>query len=156
MKDTVVERELMMHLVLSPQDRFPVMARLIYRVASPCIVHIAFHIDSEEPVYWFFARELLMDGVFRPSGSGDVRVWPARRAGLGVVMIWLSAPDGSVLLEAPAAAVAAWLGLTVELVPPDTESTYLRQTMNQVLDSLLKSIDSHDQDPQDGTPENQT
>ncbi|MEU6347401.1 SsgA family sporulation/cell division regulator [Streptomyces sp. NPDC046977] len=142
-----MERELMMRLVLSPQDRVPVMTRLIYRVASPCAVHIAFHIDSEKPVYWFFARDLLLDGLFRPSGSGDVRIWPARRAGLGVVMLWLSAAGGTVLMEAPTAAVAAWLGLTVQLVPPGSESTFLRPTLQQVLDSLLKDTGSSDQNP---------
>ncbi|MEU6347567.1 SsgA family sporulation/cell division regulator [Streptomyces sp. NPDC046977] len=147
MRGTVVERELMMHLVRSPQDRIPVMARLIYRVASPCAVHIAFHIDSEKPVYWFFARDLLLDGLFRPSGSGDVRIWPARRAGLGVVMLWLSAAGGTVLMEAPTAAVAAWLGLTVQLVPPGSESTYLHQAINRVLDSLLNNSDIDGQDP---------
>ncbi|MGX1546331.1 SsgA family sporulation/cell division regulator [Streptomyces adustus] len=125
MKETVVERELELTLILSPEHSIPVPARLTYRTDDPYAVHIGFHIRSEHPVHWTFARELLVEGVFRPCGHGDVRVWPTKVEGRGVVLIALSAPEGDALLEAPTAQVSAWLERTLRLVPPGTEGEQL-------------------------------
>lgn len=119
--ETVVERELEMKLVLSPERSVPVPARLSYRSQDPYAVHVAFHIGSECPVYWTFARELLVEGVFRPSGEGDVRVWPTRVESRDVICMALSSPDGDALLEAPSMALSAWLERTLRLVPPGQE-----------------------------------
>ncbi|SDO04189.1 SsgA family sporulation/cell division regulator [Actinacidiphila guanduensis] len=117
----VVERELEMQLVLSPERSIPVPARLTYRTDDPYAVHVTFHIGSEAPVNWTFARELIVEGVFRPCGHGDVRVWPTKVAGRSVLCMALSSPDGDALLEAPSSPVAAWLERTLRLVPPGTE-----------------------------------
>ncbi|MYV55840.1 SsgA family sporulation/cell division regulator [Streptomyces sp. SID3212] len=118
---TVVERELELNLVLSPERSIPVPARLTYRTDDPCAVHIAFHIGSEAPVHWTFARELLVEGIFRPCGHGDVRIWPTKFAGRSVLCVALTSPDGDALLEAPAVAVSAWVERTLRIVPPGTE-----------------------------------
>ncbi|WP_066943537.1 SsgA family sporulation/cell division regulator [Streptomyces lushanensis] len=120
--NTVVERDLELRLVLSPERGIPVPARLTYRTDDPYAVHITFHIGSETPVEWTFARELLVEGVFRPCGHGDVRIWPTKVAGRGVLCVALSSPDGDALLEAPSAAVSAWVERTLRIVPPGTES----------------------------------
>src|SRR5690606_28226890 len=101
--NTVVERELELRLILSPERALPVPARLVYRADDPYAVHVAFHVTSEQPVHWTFARELLVEGVFRPCGYGDVRVWPSKADGRSLVLMALSSPDGDALLEAPAA-----------------------------------------------------
>ena len=44
-------------------------ARLTYRTDDPYAVHVTFHIGSDSPVNWTFARELLVEGVFRPCGA---------------------------------------------------------------------------------------
>ncbi|MDW8810975.1 SsgA family sporulation/cell division regulator [Streptomyces scabiei] len=121
MRHTVVERELELGLVLSPERTLPVPAKLGFRSDDPYAVHITFHINSDRPVHWTFARELLVEGVFRPCGHGDVRVWPTKVSGRGVVLMALSSPDGDALLEAPAAAVSAWLERTLRVVPPGSE-----------------------------------
>ncbi|MFF3289791.1 SsgA family sporulation/cell division regulator [Streptomyces sp. NPDC003023] len=122
---TVVERELELKLVLSPERSIPVPARLAYRTEDPYAVHVVFHVGSDHPVAWTFARELLVEGVFRPSGSGDVRVWPSKNEGRSVVLIALSSPDGDALLEASSTVVSAWLERTLRIVPPGTESEVL-------------------------------
>jgi hypothetical protein len=122
---TVVERELELRLVLSPERGIPVPARLAYHTDDPYAVHITFHIDSGRPVHWTFARDLLVEGVFRPSGHGDVRVWPSKAEGRSVVLIALSSPDGDALLEAPTPQVSAWLERTLRAVPPGTEGAWL-------------------------------
>ncbi|WP_326612093.1 SsgA family sporulation/cell division regulator [Streptomyces scopuliridis] len=122
---TVVERELELNLVLSPERSIPVPARLVYRTDDPYAVHITFHIGSDNPVNWTFARELLVEGVFRPCGHGDVRIWPTKVGGRTVLCVALSSPDGDALLEAPCAAVSTWLERTLRIVPPGTESEQL-------------------------------
>ncbi|WP_329410431.1 SsgA family sporulation/cell division regulator [Streptomyces sp. NBC_00704] len=125
MHHTVVERELELRLILSPERGIPVPARLGYRSDDPFAVHVTFHIDSQTPVAWTFARELLVEGVFRPCGHGDVRVWPTKAEGRAVVLMALSSPDGDALLEAPAAPVSAWLERTLRAVPPGSEGAQL-------------------------------
>ncbi|MGV9285267.1 SsgA family sporulation/cell division regulator [Streptomyces sp. NPDC003730] len=122
---TVVQRELELRLVLSPECGVPVPARLDYHSDDPYAVHITFHIDSGHPVHWTFARDLLVEGVFRPSGHGDVRVWPSKAEGRSVVLIALSSPEGDALLEAPVPQVSAWLERTLRTVPPGTEGARL-------------------------------
>ncbi|RST11866.1 SsgA family sporulation/cell division regulator [Streptomyces sp. WAC05374] len=125
MQHTVVERELELTLVLSPERSIPVPALLAYRTDDPYAVHITFHIGSDHPVHWTFARELLVEGVFRPCGHGDVRIWPTTLDGHAVVLMALSSPDGDALLEVPAAQVSAWLERTLRVVPPGSEPRQL-------------------------------
>ncbi|MEV6810484.1 SsgA family sporulation/cell division regulator [Streptomyces sp. NPDC017405] len=135
MQHIVVERELELELVLSPGHSVPVPARLGYRSDDPYAVHIAFHIDSDHPVHWTFARELLVEGVFRPCGHGDVRVWPSRADGRAVVLMALSSPAGDALLQAPVPQVSAWLERTLRAVPPGTEGG--QPGLDDALDQLL-------------------
>ncbi|MFC8920605.1 SsgA family sporulation/cell division regulator [Streptomyces sp. NPDC047821] len=125
MQHTVVERELELTLVLSPERSIPVPALLAYRTDDPYAVHITFHIGSDHPVHWTFARELLVEGVFRPCGHGDVRIWPTTLDGQAVVLMALSSPDGDALLEVPAEQVSAWLERTLRVVPPGSEPRQL-------------------------------
>lgn len=142
---TVIERELEIQLVLSPERSLPVPARLTYRPADPYAVHIAFHVGSDTPVHWTFARELLVEGVFRPCGQGDVRVWPTKTDSRNVVCVALSSPDGDALLEAPSTAVSAWLERTLRAVPPGTEHEALR--IDDALKDLLTPTPSDDLHP---------
>lgn len=118
---TDVERELELQLVLSPGRSVPVPARLVYRARDPYAVHVTFHVGSQAPVHWTFARELMVEGVFRPSGHGDVRIWPTRVDGRSVLCLALSSPDGDALLQAPTVPVSAWLERTLRVVPPGSE-----------------------------------
>ncbi|MFF8376920.1 SsgA family sporulation/cell division regulator [Streptomyces sp. NPDC015661] len=123
--NTTVERELELKLVLSPERSVPVPARLAYRTDDPYAVHMTFHVGTDHPVNWTFARELLVEGVFRACGHGDVRIWPTKVDGRSVILMALSSPDGDALLEAPSAQVSAWLERTLRAVPPGTESERL-------------------------------
>ncbi|GHJ36533.1 SsgA family sporulation/cell division regulator [Streptomyces sp. TS71-3] len=122
---TVMERQIELNLVLSPESSIPVPARFSYRTADPYAVHVTFHIGSDHPVRWTFARELLVEGVFRPCGYGDVRVWPTKVRDRRVVLMALSSPNGDALLEAPADVVCVWLRQTLAEVPPGAESERL-------------------------------
>lgn len=67
---TVVERELELKLILSPERSVPVPARLSYHTDDPYAVHVTFHINSENPVYWTFSRDLLVEGCSGRAGTG--------------------------------------------------------------------------------------
>ncbi|MFE3517040.1 SsgA family sporulation/cell division regulator [Streptomyces sp. NPDC059166] len=137
-----VERELEVKLVLSPERSVPVPARLSYFTDDPYAVHIAFHIGSDTPVHWTFARELLVEGVFRPCGHGDVRIWPAKVDDRGLICVALTSPDGNALLELPSVAVSAWVERTLRIVPPGTESTLLG--LEDALTRLLTPLPADD------------
>ncbi|MYY02766.1 MULTISPECIES: SsgA family sporulation/cell division regulator [unclassified Streptomyces] len=139
---TVVEHELELKLVLSPERSIPVPARLTYRTQDPYAVHITFHIGSDSPVYWTFARDLLVEGVFRPCGQGDVRIWPTKIDGNSVICVALTSPDGNALLEVPSAAVTVWVERTLRVVPPGTESG--RLGIDEGLADLLAPLPADD------------
>ncbi|MFF9349912.1 SsgA family sporulation/cell division regulator [Streptomyces sp. NPDC014734] len=140
--DTIVERELELKLVLSPERSIPIPARLEYRTQDPFAVHVAFHIGSDFPVHWTFARDLLVEGVFRPCGHGDVRIWPTKVDRRNVIFVALTSPDGNALLEMPSAAVAAWVERTLRLVPPGTETE--RLCLDEALAELLAPLPADD------------
>lgn len=141
--DTPIERELTLDLVLSPEHSTTVPARLSYHVHDPYAVHLTFDTLSEHPVRWSFARELLVEGVLRPCGQGDVKVWPATVGGRGAVCVALSSPGGDALLRAPAAAVTAWLERTLRAVPPGGERELL--DLDGGLERLLAPLDGSDE-----------
>ncbi len=59
-------------------------------------------------VTWTFARELLAEGLYAPSGDGDVQVWPClSNTGEAVVIVELCSPDGTALLQTSSRARAA-------------------------------------------------
>ncbi|MEU7230264.1 SsgA family sporulation/cell division regulator, partial [Streptomyces chrestomyceticus] len=63
----------------------------------------------------------------------------------------LSSPDGEALLEAPAAAVSAWLERTLRVVPPGSEQDHLG--LDKGLSALLTMTPRDDRWPSDQSPE---
>ena len=120
-----VRQELTVSLVLGPERNVPVPALLIYRAEDPYAVHITFHLGQDTPVTWVFARDLLIEGVFRACGHGDVRVWPTRVEERSVMCLALSSPAGDALVEAPTGVFAAWLERCLRLVPAGREEDAL-------------------------------
>lgn len=93
-----------------------------YDRRDPFAVRVIFPSPSGD-VVWMFARDLLIDGLEGPAGSGDVHIWPclsgARRE---VLIIELSSPDGELLVQTSAREVRAFVQLTLAAVPRGTES----------------------------------
>jgi hypothetical protein len=121
---TSITCELHLRLVISSDSSLPVPTGLRYDASDPYAVHATFHTGGQDTVDWVFARELLSEGLRRPAGSGDVRVWPSRSHGQGVVCIALSSPEGEALLEAPARALESFLKRTAAAVAPGSEYRY--------------------------------
>ncbi len=129
--------------LVGPQSWTEVPALLCYDPTDPFAVRIAFGdvgdendlVDVEEAgIAWLVSRELLQSGLDRPSGEGDVRVWPARGA-TDVLFLHLRAPSGEALFELSRATVAAFLRQTEALVPSGSESGML--SLDEELQALL-------------------
>ncbi len=87
------------------------------------------------PVRWTFSRDLLAEGIYEPSGDGDVQVWPCLSTEAeAVVIIELHAPSGDAMLQTPTRAVQAFVTDIYRAVPPGTESAHLR------LDDLVAQL----------------
>ncbi|MER7397626.1 SsgA family sporulation/cell division regulator [Streptomyces sp. NPDC000151] len=125
MRQTVMRREVLMDLVISPEQRVPVPAEFIYDTRDPVAVGMTVHITPQRPMTWWFARDLLAEGIHWPAGCADVRIWPACRAGHHIVCIALAGVDGHALLEASADRLRPWLTSTYQVVPRGREADRL-------------------------------
>ena len=118
--------------LIGPQSWTEVPALLCYDATDPFAVRIAFGdvgddtgaVDTDEGIAWLVSRELLQVGLDRPSGDGDVRIWPAHAAS-DVLFLHLRAPSGEALFELSRAVVAGFLRQTEALVPSGSESELL-------------------------------
>src|SRR5579875_1992683 len=78
--DTTVSAELGLMLVVPQHATVPLVASLYYSGQDPYAVRMAFHVGTDEPVEWIFARDLLAAGISSRQGEGDVQVWPSPRS----------------------------------------------------------------------------
>lgn len=117
-----LDKSLDMQLVLTSHEHVTVPARLRYGSDDPYAVTFAFHTGTESPVTWTFARDLLADGLLRPTGDGDIRLWPSGAGRPAVLNLALSSPAGRARLAAPLRVVTDWLTHTYQLVPAGRET----------------------------------
>jgi sporulation and cell division protein SsgA len=139
---TTVSAELGLRLVVPQQTIVPLVASLYYSGTDPYAIRMAFHVGTDEPVEWIFARDLLAAGIESRQGEGDVQVWPSEPADSQdggdddiVLNIELSSPFGQAHFEAPAEAMSAFLRRTYTIVPAGKESTFvdIESELNELL-----------------------
>jgi hypothetical protein len=101
----------------------PLDADFEYNPADPFAVSVLFT-DEPTPVRWTFARDLLIEGYYEPSGDGDVHVWPCLSPeGAAVVILELSSPSGEVLVQIHSRALSSFIDQMVAMVPQGAEET---------------------------------
>jgi Streptomyces sporulation and cell division protein, SsgA len=124
-------------LVVPQHATVPLVASLFYSGDDPYAVRMAFHVGTDEPVEWIFARDLLAAGMAEPAGEGDVRAWPSSGEDEGetVLNIVLSSPFGQAHFEAPMTAMAEFLHRTYDAIPAGHEGDFI--DIGGELDSLL-------------------
>lgn len=104
----------------------PVTGTFCYRPSDPWAVSATFTSPTAGEVTWTFARDLLVHGRYEPTGDGDVHVWPCLSAdAAAVVVIELDPDQHSVLLEAPARELHAFVEATLACVPLGSESEHV-------------------------------
>ena len=88
------------------------------------------------PVDWTFARDLLVEGQYEPTGDGDVHVWPCLSpSGEAVVIVELDSPSGETLLQFPTRAIQNFVYAALETVPLGAEEVDVDDWLNQILDA---------------------
>ncbi|MCU1617301.1 MAG: Sporulation and cell division protein SsgA [Frankiales bacterium] len=119
--------------LIGPRSWTDVPAVLGYDPGDPYAVQISFgevgtaadgNPAADGGIAWLLGRELLRSGLDRPSGEGDVRIWPAHSAA-DVLFLHLQAPSGEALFELSRGTVAAFLRHTDAMVPPGDEGALL-------------------------------
>lgn len=74
------------------------------------------------PVCWTFGRDLLIGGLYDPTGNGDVHVWPCLSpSGAAVVIFELESPSGGVMVQAPTREVHLFVNAMLASVPQGRE-----------------------------------
>ncbi|MER7568742.1 SsgA family sporulation/cell division regulator [Streptomyces sp. NPDC048523] len=134
-----VQAEVMMSFLVSEELSFRIPVELGYEACDPYAVRLTFHLPGDAPVTWAFGRELLIDGVGRPCGEGDVRVAPAGSDLLGDVLIRLQVGGDQALFRSSTAPIIAFLDRTDKLVPLGQETaladfdTHLDEALDRIL-----------------------
>ena len=115
----------------------PLDAELEYSAADPFAVSILFK-GEPAPVRWTFARDLLIEGFYEPTGDGDVHVWPCLGTdGRAVVILELVSPSGEVLIQMNSRELSHFLRRTITAVPRGSEADHL--DFDDELTSLLSA-----------------
>ena len=129
--------------LIGPRSWTDVPAVLGYDPMDPYAIQITFGEvgatdgqSGDGGIAWLLGRELLRSGLDRPSGEGDVRIWPAHSAA-DVLFLHLQAPSGEALFELSRGTVAAFLRQTDALVPPGAEASLL--SLDDELAALLSN-----------------
>lgn len=134
-----VQAEVMMSFLVSDELSFRIPVELRYETCDPYAVRLTFHLPGDAPVTWAFGRELLVDGVGRPCGDGDVHVAPADPEGFGEVLIRLQVGCDQALFRSGTAPLVAFLDRTDKLVPLGQErsladfETHLDEALDRIL-----------------------
>ena len=103
----------------------PIEAELHYDPRDPYAVTTVFMTGASQ-VRWTFGRDLLTEGLYEPSGDGDVHVWPCLDSdGHAVVIIELCSPDGEALVQARTGELSTFVERMSAAVEPGHESDHL-------------------------------
>jgi len=134
-RSMTVSAEIALSLVVPHHRPVPLAASLCYSADDPYAIRIAFHLGTDEPVEWIFARDLLAIGLEGPAGEGDAHVWPTEDAEGEFLNIALSSPLSDALFETPREPTAAFLTRTYQVIARGRESEYV--DIDGELDGLL-------------------
>jgi len=103
----------------------PLETELTYNPRDPFAVTATFMTVAGQ-VRWTFGRDLLIGGLYEPTGDGDVHVWPCLdNDAHSVVMIELCSPDGEALVQARTAEITAFVERMTQAVAPGSEAAHL-------------------------------
>jgi hypothetical protein len=113
---------LTLDLVVNGVELLPLPARFGYDTDRPFAVVLDFPGREQYIAPWVISRDLLLDGLERGVGEGDVSVWPFADHERTALRIYLRGRHATALFEAPEPALRQWLEDTLALVPQGREA----------------------------------
>jgi hypothetical protein len=120
-----VSKVVTLELIDSTGAATPLETELIYDPRDPFAMTATF-LTVAGQVRWTFGRDLLIGGLYEPTGDGDVHVWPCLdNQARSVVIIELCSPDGEALVQARTVDVTAFVEQMTAAVPQGEEGVYL-------------------------------
>ncbi|WP_329264353.1 SsgA family sporulation/cell division regulator [Streptomyces sp. NBC_01478] len=124
---TLAVCRMLVRLVVAEGVDRPLMLDLSYDTADPYAVSLTFHMCTDATVRWVVGRDLLLDGLEKLTGVGDIQVWPSRLPWAGRVHIALCPcpRQEAVVVTVSARALEAFLRRTLAMVPAGTEERHL-------------------------------
>ncbi|MFG3323587.1 SsgA family sporulation/cell division regulator [Streptomyces sp. NPDC048171] len=120
---STAETELPVKLFVHPIGSGPISMHMQYVAYDPLAVHATFALvgNPATAVHWVLSRDVLIEGLKRPAGLGDLRVWPDADREPSLLYIALGPAGESALIEASHQDVELFLGRTQSLVPQGSE-----------------------------------
>ena len=119
-----VSRTITMQIQLEGGGSAAMPCTLHYGVADPFAVSATFHSNAGD-VTWVFGRELLVDGLEGPAGSGDIVIEPIVYGTIRRVRLQLASPSGEAVMLSPRLALEEFVSATEALLPSGQEWMYL-------------------------------
>ncbi len=118
--DTVV-----LELIDATGAATPLETELSFDPSDPFAVTATFNTISG-PVRWTFGRDLLIGGLYEPTGDGDVHVWPCLDdEARSVIIIELCSPDGEALVQARTSDITSFVERMTASVAPGNEIDHI-------------------------------
>ncbi|WP_405803964.1 SsgA family sporulation/cell division regulator [Streptomyces sp. NBC_00210] len=118
-----------------------------YRSDDPYAVRVVFGERPGAQVEWVFARELLIEGLRRSSGTGDVRVHREAaapgQAGPARVHISLNSPEGKALLAMLSSDLETFVAKTRAVVVYGSEHRHMRVPWETLTEELWRHPNHH-------------
>ncbi len=120
---TAVTAELSLRMVVDYDRTIEVPCEFEYRSDEPYAVRATFHTGSAD-IEWMFARDLILEGLQRPSGEGDVVIWPEQHQGdAPLVLLALNSPSGQAVLECDRPHIEHFVKRTFDIVAVGDEAS---------------------------------
>jgi hypothetical protein len=135
MNSVTVSAELSLSLMVPEHGAVPLVASVDYCADDPYAIKMAFHVGTDEPVEWIFARELLAQGLAGPAGDGDVKVWPEGSQNSDILNVALASPFGEAHFQASLSEVAEFVKSSYQIIPEGSEADFI--DLDSELDDLL-------------------
>lgn len=133
-----VTHSIALELIDASGTATPVQAELRYDRHDPYAVSAIFSTGTTQ-VRWVFSRDLIAEGIYEPSGDGDVHVWPCLDVqGGAVVVIELCSPDGEALMQARSKELTAFIASADKVVPRGSESLLLE--VDNAIEAMLRDV----------------
>ena len=121
---TAVTAELLLRMVVDSDRTVEVPCSLEYRAEEPYAISATFRTGTTD-IEWMFARDLLLEGLQRPAGEGDVVIWPEHHGAAPLILLALNSPSGQAVLECDRAHVEHFMRRTFQIVPLGDEGATL-------------------------------